>query len=192
MRKLKKFLWKYGIVVPKGLDEIECRDDVITTWREVILATSYKSDWRPTSWEVTGFPSTHTTKWRRRWFYYISRGVFQNSTTPQARELEMWRGVVKGTRLVSWRETHLEYEIPRNRGRNSRGYVVEASWEDNKGENHSMDHIHRHRGCTEVASPFSEVRNWQWWAGLLRNWLKKLTVDSNFSFLIPVTRCGPL
>jgi hypothetical protein len=33
----------------------------------------------------------------------------------------MWRGVVKGSHMGSWWETRLEYEIPRNRGRISRG-----------------------------------------------------------------------
>ena len=28
----------------------------------------------------------------------------------------------------------------------------------------------------------SELRNWAWWAGLLRNWLKKLSHSSNFYF----------
>ena len=28
----------------------------------------------------------------------------------------------------------------------------------------------------------SELRNWDWWADLLRNWLKKLRLDSNFCF----------
>ena len=39
---------------------------------------------------------------------------------PQTRALEMWRGVVKGSHMGSCRETRLEYEIPRNRGRKSR------------------------------------------------------------------------
>jgi hypothetical protein len=40
----------------------------------------------------------------------------------------MWRGVVKGSRKGSLRETCFEYKISRNRGRKSKE-MLGASWE---------------------------------------------------------------
>ena len=47
---------------------------------------------------------------------------------PQARALEMWRGVVKGGWSPHDREIPLRIEVPRNRSRNSKE-MLQASWE---------------------------------------------------------------
>jgi hypothetical protein len=63
------------------------------------------------------FPHAHCSQFifEKDSLVYLLFFLFTLLYVPQLRALEMWRGVVErlGDRL--WRETHLEYEIPRNR-----------------------------------------------------------------------------
>ena len=54
----------------------------------------------------------------------------------------MWMGVVEDLGDTPWRETHLEYEIPRNRSGKHREDVVRQVENGQERDTSAMDHIH--------------------------------------------------